>query len=202
MSVILDKKGCKVNLSKASATGGALLKVALGLGWDPFQGRDVDCDAYAFPITSCGIDKANIIYFGGHKNRYGKVADSYGAMEYSGDDTTGNFSDGGDDETITLDLTKVPDSWERIVFGMNIYDGKNRNIDFGNLQNCYIRLVDMTTNVEACKYTLDGGPKGKTAIIFIELYRYKGEFKLKTIGEYFDADKPTPFLKEVQKIYG
>lgn len=196
-------KGGQINLTKGN---NVLTRINMGLGWDPAKGMTIDCDAYTFPVLNNGvIDHNNIIYFG-------KGQDNYGVMRYSGDDLTGAGSAGGDDEVITIDLTRIPPNWDKIVCGMNIYNANFKRQNFNDLDNCYIRLVDATNNYEFCRYALGrqsygsnansfiNNMKEATAIVFAVLYRNNGYWTFKTVGEYVDADKPTKFANEVNRL--
>ena len=181
MSVSLQK-GQKVSLSKDTA---GLSTVLVGLGWDEveqkrgFFGRkeqaDIDCDASAILLRDgklCG--NGDLVYFGNlvHKS---------GTVRHMGDNLTG--AGDGDDEQILMDLSKIPQEYDRIVVVVNIYAANQRGQHFGMIRNAFIRLVDGRNNQEMCKYNLTEDYSGMTAMIFGEIYRYKGEWKFNAIGQ-------------------
>ncbi len=51
------------------------------------------------------------------------------------------------------------------------------------IKNAFIRIVDADTNKELCKYNLSENYDNMTAMIFGEVYRYKGEWKFSAIGQ-------------------
>ena len=51
------------------------------------------------------------------------------------------------------------------------------------IKNAFIRIVDADTNKELCKYNLSENYDNMTAMIFGEVYRYKGEWKFNAIGQ-------------------
>ena len=65
-----------------------------------------------------------------------------GAVESTGDDTTGGNSDGGDDETLNVDLQKVDPSIQEILFVATIYKADERKQNFGQVRNSYIRIYN------------------------------------------------------------
>lgn len=181
MSVSLQK-GQKVSLSKENA---GLSMVLVGLGWDEVQQKrgffgmkaqeDIDCDASAILLRDgklCG--NGDIVYFGNlvHKS---------GTVRHMGDNLTGAGE--GDDEQILMDLSKIPPEYDRIVVVVNIYSAVKRKQHFGMIRNAFIRLVDGRNNQEMCKYNLTEDYSGMTAMIFGEIYRYKGEWKFSAIGQ-------------------
>ena len=182
MSVNLQK-GQKVDLTKGNA---GLKRLIVGLGWDEAEkkvgffgrkkGADIDCDASALVCGVGGklLDKDDIVYFGNLKHRTG-------AITHLGDNFTGEGE--GDDEQLIVELNAIPESYEKIIFVVNIYKAFERNQHFGMIKNAFIRIVDADTKQELCKYNLSENYNNMTAMIFGEVYRYKGEWKFNAIGQ-------------------
>ncbi|MGN0700764.1 MAG: TerD family protein [Oscillospiraceae bacterium] len=181
MSVNLQK-GQKVDLTKGNA---GLKTLIVGLGWDEAPKKfslfskqeDIDCDASALLInaqTKKLAGAVDVVYFGNLTHRSG-------AVRHCGDNLTG--AGDGDDEQIIVELTKVPETYDRLVFVVNIYQAQQRKQHFGMIRNAFIRVVDADTGSELCKYNLSENYDGKTAMIFGEVYRYNGEWKFGAIGE-------------------
>ena len=188
------QKGQKVDLTKGNA---GLRGVMVGLGWDEvgqqqqsggggffsslFGGgpsapqQDIDCDASAFLIANGRINNvADIVYYGNLQHQSGTVL-------HQGDNLTG--AGDGDDEQIFVNLAAVPAQYEKIVFVVTIYQARQRNQQFGMVKNCFIRLVDVDTNQELCRYDLNENYSGYTAMVFGEVYRHNGEWKFGAIGQ-------------------
>lgn len=171
-----------INLQKGQRIEIGLKKVGVGLGWDPNEGTgyDFDLDASAFML---GQNKKTPLdeFFVFYKNQ--KSPD--GAVESSGDDLTGGNSDGGDDETLTVDLDKVDPRVNEILFTATIHEAENRRQNFGQVRNSYIRIYNSFTNEEIAKYDLDEDFSIETAVEFGRLYRRNGEWKFEAIGNGF-----------------
>lgn len=181
MSISLQK-GQKVSLSKDNV---GLSKIIVGLGWDEVQRprggffapkpQAIDCDASAILLRNGKlVDKADIVYFGNLRHNSGTV-------QHMGDNLTG--AGDGDDEQIVIDLSNVPQQYDRIVIVVNIYQAVQRRQHFGMIQNAFIRLVDARNNNEMCKYNLTDNYSGMTAMIFGEVYKHNGEWKFNAIGQ-------------------
>lgn len=180
MSISLQK-GQKVSLSKDNA---GLAKIIVGLGWDEVKQsrgffapkpQPIDCDASALMLRNGRfVDKDDLVYFGNLNHRSGTV-------NHMGDNLTG--AGDGDDEQIIIDLSRVPQEYDRIVIVVNIYAAVQRKQHFGMIQNAFIRLVDARNNNEMCKYNLTDNYSGMTAMIFGEVYRHNGEWKFSAIGQ-------------------
>jgi tellurium resistance protein TerZ len=147
MSVNLSK-GQSVSLTKSS--GGGLTRVRMGLGWDAVKKRglfgsrsqsiDLDASCLLFDATGTLVDQ---VWF-----RQLRTAD--GAVQHTGDNLTGAGE--GDDESIIVELGKLPTSVQTLVFVVNSFTGQN----FSQIENAFCRLVDETTGEEVARYELTG----------------------------------------------
>ena len=130
------EKGQRISMDKS------LSLVGVGLGWDPNDGSgyDFDLDASAFMLGKNGqIPEQEFFVF------YGNPKSPDGSVESTGDDLTGGNSDGGDDETLNVDLTKVSPNIQEIIFTATIYKGDERRQNFGQVHNSYIRIYNAKT---------------------------------------------------------
>ena len=51
------------------------------------------------------------------------------------------------------------------------------------IRNAYIRLSDMSTNTEICRFNLSENYYGMTGMVVGEIYRYNGNWKFNAIGQ-------------------
>lgn len=168
-----------INLQKGQRIEIGLSKVSVGLGWDPNTGTgyDFDLDASAFMLGSNKrIPTDNFFVF------YNNQKSPDGAVESTGDDLTGGNSDGGDDETLNVDLAKVDPQIQEIIFTATIYKADERRQNFGQVRNSYIRIYNSITNEEIARYDLDEDFSIETAVEFGRLYRRNGEWKFEAMG--------------------
>ncbi|MDR2475941.1 MAG: TerD family protein [Bacteroidales bacterium] len=98
------------------------------------------------------------------------------------DDTSGSESDGGDDETINVDLSKVDSTIQEIIFTVTIHDYEARKQNFGQVRNSYVRIFNDVTGEEIAKYELDEDFSIETAVEFGRLYKRSGEWKFEAMG--------------------
>lgn len=188
MSVSL-KKGDKVALSKDSVVN----KISVCLGWDTAKyddDGDFDLDASAFVVTKVGLTRSdNDFVF------YNNTNHPSGAVIHSGDDLTG--SGDGDDEVIKVDLEKLPNYVNRVVFCVTIFEAERRMQNFGMVENSYIRIMNDTTGNEIMRYDLKEKFGNSTAIIAGEIYRDESKWKFHAVGEGRDGG-----LSELCKEFG
>lgn len=174
------KKGQKVSLTKDNP---GLKKLIVGLGWDTNKfdtGGDFDLDSAAFLLGENGkvTSQSDFIFYGNLKHNSGSVI-------HMGDNRTGDGD--GDDEQISIDLSKVPENITRIIFTATIYEAEERRQNFGQISNAYIRIVDEDVNNELLKYDLGEDFSIETAAVFGELYKNNGEWKFNAIGSGYQG---------------
>ena len=123
-TVSLAKKQ-SVDLSKANP---GLTKIAMGLGWSPVKKKsglfglgggtkDIDLDASCL-LLDASDRVVDTVWFRQKKSHCG-------AIIHSGDNRTGEGE--GDDETIDIDLTRLPSNVVTLVFTVNSFTGQNFN---------------------------------------------------------------------------
>jgi tellurium resistance protein TerD len=176
MAISLQKGG-NVNLSKEAP---GLSQIVVGLGWDAraTDGSAFDLDGSAFLLKVDGKVRAdNDFIF------YNNLKSSDSAVAHSGDNRTG--AGDGDDETVTIDLTKVPADVERIAVCVTIHEGDARKQNFGMVQKAYIRCVNASGNAEIARYDLSEDGSTESAMVFGEVYRNGADWKFKAVGQGF-----------------
>ena len=131
-------------------------------------GGDIDLDA------SC-------LLFDGNRRMVDEVwfrqlSSKDGSIVHSGDNRTG--AGDGDDETINVDLSRVPSSVRTLVFTVNSFQGDS----FERIANAYCRLVDLTTGREMARYDLTG-EGSHTGQVMAKLTRNGQGWDMKALGE-------------------
>lgn len=146
MSVNMTK-GQQVSLTKSG--GGTLTKVRMGLGWDAVKKRglfggsksqtiDLDASCLLFDANGVLVDQ---VWFQ-------QLNSVDGSVRHTGDNQTG--AGDGDDESVVVDLSRVPANVNTLVFTVNSFTGQ----DFTQIENAFCRLVDETNGTEIAKFSL------------------------------------------------
>ncbi len=174
-----------INLQKGQKIDIGLSMLTVGLGWDPNEGtgNDFDLDASAIMINSSRklVSESHFIF-------YNNLVSPDGALTHTGDDPTGGNSDGDDDESIIIDLNKVSNDVQEILFVVTIADFESRKQNFGQVRNSYIRVLDNQSNTEVAKYELDEDFSIETGVEFGRLYRKSDAWKFEASGIGYKAD--------------
>ena len=171
MSVSLTK-GQTVPLDKA---GGTLTRVRMGLGWDAARKKGL----FGSRAQSIDLDASALLFDGGgnlvDQVWFRQLTSKDGSVHHTGDNRTGAGE--GDDESIQVDLTRVPAAVATLVFTVNSFTGQ----DFSQITNASCRVVDETTGAELARFDLSGsGPH--TAQIMAKLTRAGGGWSVTAIG--------------------
>ncbi|MER6301646.1 TerD family protein [Kitasatospora sp. NPDC001539] len=187
-------KGQKISLEKPG--GGQLSVVRMGLGWKAVQrkgflakllsaGQEIDLDASAV-LFSRG--RAVDVVFFQH------LTSDDGSVRHSGDNLVGGAGDATDDESITVDLTRIAAEVDQIVFTVNSFTGQT----FQEVEAAFCRLVDETTGVELARYTLTGGGP-YTAQIMAKVQRTPNGWQMAAIGQPANGRTFQDLMPELSK---
>lgn len=197
-----------------------LSTVTIGLGWDikkktsgGFLGKlfggggeeqEYDLDAIAFLLDKNGkvADRGRKVenngktvnLFGGDVIFFNSMKHPSGHVWLTGDNRTG--AGDGDDEQIIVKLDALDSKYDRIVFVVAIYQGRQNNQNFSMVENAFIRAVD-NNGKEITKFSLSGDAtyNGVCSMVFSEVYRKDGGWKFRAIGETHQSDNFVDILK-------
>jgi tellurium resistance protein TerD len=182
-------KGGNVSLSKQAP---GLTAVVVGLGWDPrtTTGSDFDLDASAIMLDTNGrvLSDSHFVFFN-------NLTSPDGSVEHLGDNLTGGGE--GDDEQIKVNLTGVPAECGKVVFPVSIYEADQRQQNFGQVRNAFIRIVNQADNSEIARYDLTEDAATETAMVFGEIYRSFSEWKFRAVGQGYASG-----LRGIAKDFG
>ena len=197
-------KGQKIDLTKKSP---GLKHINVGLGWDEvkkggflgFLGgqEDIDCDASCVCLDEnekmiSSTIEGSCVFFN-NLSLFG--------IRHTGDNRTGKGE--GDDETIRIDLSEIPQNVHKIVVFMNIYKGAEKHQSLASLKNAYIRLYDTDKNdEEICRFNMEDNSSDATGLLAGAIYRDKesrSEWKFAAIGEVL---KEASYIGQILARYG
>jgi len=114
-------------------------KLTVGLGWDFTDGHSIDLDASVLCFDK-HLSSVDSIYYLHRIN-------SNSSIVHSGDNRSGDKE--GDDESIVIDLDKVP---KKISVLACIVTSYNPTVSLKNVDCAYVRLFNQTTTL--CSYTM------------------------------------------------
>jgi tellurium resistance protein TerD len=197
-----------------------LSSVTMGLGWDVrkketgffgglFGGgkaEEYDLDAIAFLLdgnekvadlgkTVTATNGKKVSLFEGDVIFFNSQRHPSGHIWLTGDNRTG--AGDGDDEQIIVKLDSLDAKYQKILFVVSIYQGRQNNQHFGMVENAFIRAVD-AKGKEITKFSLSGDAtmNGMCSVVFAEAYRKDGNWKFRALGEPFQTDNFIEILKK------
>ena len=189
------QKNASVSLAKEAGSGG-LSRIALGVGWDmaapkgffakltgSTESIDLDASCLAFDGAGSVVD---VVWFR-------KLTSDDGSIRHSGDNLTGEGD--GDDETISIDLTRLPANVETLVLTVTSFRGQT----FDKVANAFGRVIDLSNNKELARYDIsDSG--GYTGLILASVKRSGGEWIYKALGERAQGTKVEDLVAQAQRL--
>lgn len=177
------EKGQRIELTK----GTGIKKIKLACGWNPNiekGGSKFDLDAYVLFLNKDGKlqnGRSDMLFF----NTPNRTHPS-GAAIHSGDNLTGEGE--GDDEVITIDLTKVPEYTNEIKGIISIFEASERRQNFGLVNSAFGRIVNGETNVELCRIDLTEDKSTSKTVYVGRVYRHNGEWKFEALDKGFEGE--------------
>lgn len=194
MSISLSKNQ-SVSLSKQAPNG--LSSITLGVGWDVAQakgfmgkifgggGGEIDLDASAL-LLDANKREIDAVWFR-------QLQSTDGSVRHSGDNRTGEGD--GDDESISIDLTRLPSGVEYVVLTVNSFLGQT----FDKVANAYGRVVDNVSGRELARFPIsDSGPH--TGLILASLSRAGGDWSFKAIGHRTNGKTVKDLASEAARV--
>lgn len=176
MNSLSLNKGQTLSLNKEA---GFPDEFVIGMGWSPNAtdtGKDFDLDAAVILVGENGkvlstTDWSSIVFY--HNQ------EAPGFM-HSGDNRVGDAA--GDDESIGTRLQEILPQVKRVIITASIFAGTKRKQNFGQVEDAYVRLVNPVNGKELLRYDLTEDFSQETAVIFAEIYRHGGGWKMKAVG--------------------
>ncbi len=128
----------------------------------------VDIDTAAFLLAGNGkvAGDEDFVFYGNPRHNSGSVIHN-------------------DDDSVEIDLTKIPRHVEKISFTATIYDADARRQNFGKVSGMILHLKN-TGGADIATFRLEN-LSIETAIVLGEIYRYKGAWKFNATGAGFSG---------------
>jgi tellurium resistance protein TerZ len=177
MALTLSKNQ-SISLEKEAGAG--LSKISMGLGWDPEKAKGFLAKLVGGGNNEIDLDASCIILNGNYEPLdlvwFRQLQSQDGSIQHSGDNRTGEGD--GDDETIYVDLQRLPAQAQHLVFTVNSFTGQN----FSKVENAYCRILNEANNKEIVRFNLS--EKGNhTGIVMASLSKGANGWTFKAIGQ-------------------
>lgn len=190
------------NVALVLEKGLPLTTVRMGLGWDVSNSSTAfDLDSLVVLLGADGKFHStpldSVAYFGNLKPLNG-------AILHHGDNLTGEGD--GDDEVIDINLDKLPETVQKVVAGVVIYQAPERGQNFGQVSNAFARIylpdnskfVVDDKEVQEIRYDLTEDHSVNYSVQVVEIYRHGGSWKIKALDKGAKKDLQA-FLNEFSK---
>lgn len=174
------QKGQKITLS---ATPISSIKVLLG--WN-VKNQQCDIDVSAFLLSDSGkvIGDDWFVF-------YGQPDSPDRSVSFA------EIQDTCDREMISVRLSGLHPSVQKIVFVLTINEAFQKHLNFSMVKDAYIRIFDSVSGQELASYPMTEYYSNVISMMIGELYQYKGTWKFHAIGNGVAKD-----LKGLCELYG
>ncbi len=183
VSANMITKGEDINITEIDPT---MTNIVIGVGWDlnAFDSDALDLDISCFLLgkdMKTRIDDDFIFY--------NNMINQDEAIVHNGDSRTG--AGDGDDESISIDLNKIPFDVFKVMFVFSIYKGDEKEQSMAGLRNSYIRLANAATSHEILRYDVTkdarSGNNTETGMFVASLNREGPKWHFEALGEPVDG---------------
>ncbi len=158
-----------INLVKGQRESLQAQRFTVGLGWG--GGADLDVSVFILGENKRLLSDKHFVY-------YNNLECPNKAVIHAGGDLTGGGED-GDNEEVNIDLTKIDAKASELCIVASVYD---EGVNFGQVRNAYIRIVDNGSGNELMKFELDEDFSIETAVEFGRIYKRNNEWKFEAVG--------------------
>ena len=166
--------GTPLQAGENTGLGNLITDIVVGFGWDIIVSNspDVELVPSVVLIGSDGraVDPDAMVFFN-------QLATPDGSVQYVTN---------GDQEQVEVSLSIIPENVERLLFVVYVDPDVRRPGTFSSVRSCYIRIADQRDD-EIARFTMTSPVRDASALIFGELYRYKGKWKFRALGDGYAA---------------
>lgn len=170
------KKGQKLSLNENAKN---LSKLIVTLDYNIMAKGNIefDLDACIFMVdTNNKTAEKDFIFYENTQSTCGGVAIKKDHNTYLKD---------AYNESIQLDLNLIPMHIQKLAFTVTVYEASQRNQNFGQVSDGYFRIISADTKQEILSYKFNEDLSIETAVVVAEIYRYKNDWKINSIGSGF-----------------
>ena len=178
-------------------------RIEARFGWDVFPRQysggliaglnnpliEIDCDAGAL---LCGEDGKPI---SANKNEcflnYAVASMYDSVILHHGDNRTGFEKD---DEIISIDLSKIPETITSIILTLDIFKEKKK-IGFGKIQNTFVRIINSASGEEIARSDFNNLGVGTKLVVAGKIVRMKnGQWLFNPLAESYSVKNIDEFI--------
>jgi tellurium resistance protein TerD len=172
------EKGGEINITAKDQT---MTNIIIAVGWtlNAFDTDTLDLDVSCFLLNKHGKTRMDEDFV-----FYNNLKDIDESVVHNGDNLTGAGE--GDDETISIDLNKIPYEVTKVEFILSIYRGEEKDQQMSSVRNGYIRLINTSNGQEMLRYEIStdaAESQGETAMRVASLNREGPKWHFVAVGE-------------------
>ncbi len=191
-----DNKCQTGGVYELTSTDPTLKRLVVATGWDFIKpgedAADLDLSAFLLDKNHMTREDEDFVF-------YNQTSAQDDCVVYGGDNRTGAGE--GDDESIYINIKKIPFDIYKVLFVISIYKGYEKQQDFKMVKRSFLRLMNPDSNREYLRYDLDSifakSSNKHHAIKVGALVREGEHWKFEAYGELIESE-----LGKIAEEYG
>ncbi|WP_090991361.1 TerD family protein [Bacillus sp. OV322] len=159
-------RGQKTDITK---TNPGLHQLLVGLNWNAPISMEVDASAFLVSANGIITKEEDFVFYGQPFSSCQSVKLNQQAI-------------GGLKQEFMVDLNRIPQNVQKIVFSVTIHNVDKMNQSFRNVSQISLKILNGQTRVEVVQFPVTYGFTNESAIIVGDLYRHSGQWKFNPVG--------------------
>lgn len=171
----LIPQGGNIALAQVDPTADTLV---IGLSWEwPATASSVEIDASLFLLGAAGVvrDDCDFVF-------YNQETGADGAVRRL---STAELDPTRDRDGFIVTLSALPDDVQRLAFCLSLDVSNAVDATFGGISWVQARITNSNNGLELLCYRSNGELSAETALVIAELYRHRGGWKFRAVGQGF-----------------
>ena len=87
---------------------------------------------------------------------------------------------------VIINLKNLDEKYHRIVISISVYEAEIGGVSLGEIRSIYCRIVT-NEGKEILRYDVNEGLTMETALVIVEIYRYRGQWRIAAVGSGFNG---------------
>lgn len=147
-------------------------KVIIGVGWDKHSKIEIDTAVFLLTADGKVTCDEDVIFYGQMSSVDGQVRLLPGK--------------GQDANRVIINLKNLDEKYHRIVISISVYEAEIGGVSLGEIRSIYCRIVT-NEGKEILRYDVNEGLTMETALVIVEIYRYRGQWRIAAVGSGFNG---------------
>ena len=154
---------------------GKMPRLQISIGWQDQGGLDIDASVFMLGRDGKVPSEEYFVF-------YNNSHSPDGAVKHLGDD-----GGQGSRQTLFIDLAKVDNAVQQLVFVLTIHDAAQREQTFRQVTKPFIVITDQDSNIPLARFEIHEGFCRETAIEISRIYIKDGNWRIQAVAQGYNS---------------